>query len=91
MGGGHRVQWDQGYVFDAPRAPFDAVSCLPTLHFVADDGERNGRSLRSGNGLKPGAPFVLVDCCIDRQSPVLGETLPAELAKEPLAITAIVE
>ena len=79
------MQWDQGYVFDAPRAPFDAVSCLPTLHFVADDGERNGRSLRSGNGLKPGAPFVLVDCCIDldapRASPVLSGPVLVRVAR----------
>lgn len=49
--------------------PFDAASCLLTLHFVADDGSKLQTLLELKKRLKPGAPFVLVDCCIDISSP----------------------
>ena len=28
-----RMRWHHGYIFDAPAGPFDAATCLLTLHF----------------------------------------------------------
>jgi len=52
-----RVELVQGYIKDAPAGPFDAATCLLTLHFLAPDERR--RTLRDIHArLKPGAPFV---------------------------------
>jgi tRNA (cmo5U34)-methyltransferase len=53
-----RAQLHQGYVDTAPAGPFDAATCLLTMHFVADDERRRMlQDIRSR--LKPGAPFVM--------------------------------
>jgi tRNA (cmo5U34)-methyltransferase len=60
-----RVDLLQGYVDAAPEGPFDAASCLLTLHFVAIDERR--RTLREiHRRLKPGAPFVATHISFDR-------------------------
>lgn len=60
-----RTDYVEGLVFDAPNGPFDAATCLLTLHFVPDDGARL-ETLRAVKArLKPGAPFLLVTLCID--------------------------
>jgi tRNA (cmo5U34)-methyltransferase len=64
-----RVTWHHGYIDDAPPGPFDAATCLLTLHFVADDGAKERTLMEVRRRLKPGAPFVLVDLCIDLASP----------------------
>jgi tRNA (cmo5U34)-methyltransferase len=52
-----RVQLHQGYIDDAPNGPFDAATCLLTLHFLdADERRRTAREIH--RRLKPGAPFV---------------------------------
>src|SRR4029079_5627546 len=52
-----RVQLQQGYVDDAPDGPFDAATCLLTLHFLdVDERRRTAREIH--RRLKPGAPFV---------------------------------
>lgn len=52
-----RVTFCEGYIDDAPEGPFDAATCLLTLHFL-DVAERT-RTLRElRRRLKPGAPFV---------------------------------
>ena len=52
-----RVELVEGYIDDAPMGPFDAATCLLTLHFL-DAGERL-RTLREiRRRMKPGAPFV---------------------------------
>ncbi|HHK3132001.1 TPA: methyltransferase domain-containing protein [Pseudomonas aeruginosa] len=52
-----RVTFCEGYIEDAPEGPFDAATCLLTLHFL-DVAERT-RTLRElRRRLKPGAPFV---------------------------------
>jgi tRNA (cmo5U34)-methyltransferase len=53
-----RAQLHHGYVDTAPAGPFDAATCLLTMHFVADDERRRMlKDIRSR--LKPGAPFVM--------------------------------
>jgi tRNA (cmo5U34)-methyltransferase len=53
-----RVTFCEGYIDDAPEGPFDAATCLLTLHFL--DTEERTRTLRElRQRLKPGAPFVV--------------------------------
>jgi tRNA (cmo5U34)-methyltransferase len=52
-----RVQLQQGYIDDAPDGPFDAATCLLTLHFL-EAGERCRTAKEIHRRLKPGAPFV---------------------------------
>jgi tRNA (cmo5U34)-methyltransferase len=52
-----RVQFQQGYIDDAPDGPFDAATCLLTLHFL-NAGERRRTASEIHRRLKPGAPFV---------------------------------
>lgn len=52
-----RVELVHGYIDDAPPGPFDAATCLLTLHFVdAPERLRTARAIRARLG--PGAPFV---------------------------------
>jgi tRNA (cmo5U34)-methyltransferase len=47
-----------GYIDDAPEGPFDAATCLLTLHFLdADERRRTAAEIR--RRLKPGAPLVV--------------------------------
>jgi tRNA (cmo5U34)-methyltransferase len=52
-----RVQFQHGYIDDAPDGPFDAATCLLTLHFL-NAGERRRTASEIHRRLKPGAPFV---------------------------------
>lgn len=53
-----RAQLHHGYVETAPAGPFDAATCLLTMHFIAIDERR--RTLKEiHRRLKPGAPFVM--------------------------------
>lgn len=52
-----RVDLVHGYIDDAPMGPFDAATCLLTLHFL--DAPARVQTLRAiHQRLKPGAPFV---------------------------------
>jgi len=52
-----RVRLHPGIIDDAPPGPFDAATCLLTLHFLpADERRRTAAEIR--RRLKPGAPFV---------------------------------
>lgn len=53
-----RARLHRGYVDDAPGGPFDAASCLLTLHFLALD-ERRRTVAEVRRRLNPGAPFVV--------------------------------
>lgn len=53
-----RVQLHHGYIDTAPQGPFDAATCLLTMHFVSA-AERAGTLRGIKNRLKPGAPFVM--------------------------------
>jgi tRNA (cmo5U34)-methyltransferase len=52
-----RVTFCEGYIDDAPDGPFDAATCLLTLHFLnVEERTRAARELH--RRLKSGAPFV---------------------------------
>lgn len=53
-----RVEFHEGYVATASGGPFDAATCLLTMHFVPRD-ERAPTLRQIHRRLKPGAPFVL--------------------------------
>ncbi|QSI30236.1 methyltransferase domain-containing protein [Variovorax sp. RKNM96] len=53
-----RAQLHLGYTDTAPIGPFDAATCLLTMHFVAID-ERRSTLKEIHRRLKPGAPFVM--------------------------------
>jgi tRNA (cmo5U34)-methyltransferase len=53
----HRAELIEGYIDDAPEGPFDAATCLLTLHFL-DEAERLRTVQEIHQRLKPGAPFV---------------------------------
>lgn len=67
-----RVTLHEGYVDTAPEGPFDAASCLLTLHFVAAD-KRLSTLTAIRRRLKPGAPLVVAHF-----------SLPAEPAEREL-------
>jgi tRNA (cmo5U34)-methyltransferase len=54
-----QVELHEGYVDAAPQGPFDAASCLLTLHFTAP-AERRRTLLEIHRRLKPGAPLVVM-------------------------------
>lgn len=63
-----RVQLHQGYVEAAPMGPFDAASCLLTLHFTTE--EERLRTLREIHArLKPGGVFVAMHYSISQNHP----------------------
>jgi tRNA (cmo5U34)-methyltransferase len=53
-----RATLHQGYIDDAPFGPFDAATCLLTMHFLALE-ERRRTVAEVHRRLKPGAPFVV--------------------------------
>jgi tRNA (cmo5U34)-methyltransferase len=53
-----RATLHRGYVDDAPTGPFDAATCLLTLHFLTVD-ERRRTAAEVHRRLTPGAPFVV--------------------------------
>ena len=58
-----RARLHQGYIDVAPDGPFDAATCLLTLHFVALD-ERKRTAVEVRRRLKVGAPFVVAHLSI---------------------------
>jgi len=53
-----RVELHAGYVDGAPVGPFDAATCLLTLHFIPED-ERRRTLAEVHRRLRPGAPLVV--------------------------------
>ncbi len=66
---GDRLTLIEGTVLDAPAGPFDAATCILVLGLVADDGGKLTLLQEARRRLGPGAPFILVDQCIDRSAP----------------------
>lgn len=53
-----RVDFHEGYIETAPEGPFDAGTCLLTLHFLPEE-ERRRTLAEVYRRLRPGAPFVV--------------------------------
>lgn len=63
-----RVHLHEGYIDVAPEGPFDAATCLLTLHFVPL--EERLRTLREiQRRLKPGAPLVVAHLSFPQDEP----------------------
>lgn len=56
---------------DALPGPFDAATCILVIGLLPDDGSKLTMLEEVRRRLKPSAPFVLVDRCIDRSAPDL--------------------
>src|SRR5260370_11731772 len=67
-GAAARVSWFQGAVENSPREPFDAATAFLCLNFVPDDGHRLGTLREIHARLKPGAPFLMIVGCTDKNS-----------------------
>lgn len=61
-----RVRLHEGYIDVAPEGPFDAATCLLTLHFVPA-AERLRTLQQVHRRLKPGAPFVMAHHSFSRE------------------------
>lgn len=66
---GDRLELIQGTIADAPHGPFDAATCILVLGLLPDDGTKLTTLVEVRTRLKPGAPFILVDHCIDSAAP----------------------
>jgi tRNA (cmo5U34)-methyltransferase len=63
-----RVRLHEGYIESAPDGPFDAATCILTLHFVPR--EQRLETLRQiRRRLKPGAPFVVAHISFSQAEP----------------------
>lgn len=60
-----RVRLHEGFVHVAPEGPFDAASCLLTLHFTSA-AERLETLREIHRRLKPGAPLVVMHLSFDQ-------------------------
>jgi tRNA (cmo5U34)-methyltransferase len=66
---GDRLTLIEGLVTDAPPGPFDAATCILVLGLIPDDGAKRATLDAIRQRLEPGAPFILVDQCLDRTQP----------------------
>lgn len=63
-----RADLVQGYIEDAPPGPFDAATCLLTLHFLGrEDRVRTLEEMR--RRMKPGAPLVVAHSSFPQEEP----------------------
>ncbi|MGC4096408.1 MAG: class I SAM-dependent methyltransferase [Nitrospira sp.] len=60
-----RAHLHQGYIDDAPEGPFDAATCLLTLHYLSPE-ERRRTASEIRRRLKPHAPFVIAHFSISQ-------------------------
>ena len=65
---GDRLTLITGTVADVPERRFDAATCILVLGLVPDDGSKLALLRQTRRRLNPGAPFVLVDQCLDRHA-----------------------
>lgn len=70
-----RLTLIEGTVADAPEGPFDAATCILVLGLVSDDGAKLELLRQARQRLRRGAPFVLVDQCLDRSAPDFAKRL----------------
>jgi len=63
-----RVDLIESYIDDAPAGPFDAATCLLTLHFLPrDERVRTLREMR--RRMRPGAPLVVAHSSFPQDEP----------------------
>lgn len=65
---GDRLSLIQGTIIDAPPGPFDAATCILVLGLIPDDGAKLDTLKGVRSRMTAGAPFILVDQCIDRSA-----------------------
>lgn len=53
-----RARLHRGYAEDAPEGPFDAATCLLTMHFMSIE-ERRAAAAAMHRRLRPGAPLIV--------------------------------
>jgi tRNA (cmo5U34)-methyltransferase len=70
-----RLELIEGVAADAPAGPFDAATCILVLGLLPDDGTKASTLVEIRRRLTPGAPFVLVDHCLDRAAPDFAKRL----------------
>jgi tRNA (cmo5U34)-methyltransferase len=58
-----RVRLHEGVIDVAPAGPFDAATCLLTMHFL-ERNERRRTAVEVHRRLRPGAPFILAHLSI---------------------------
>lgn len=69
-----RITLVEGYIDNAPAGPFDAATCLLTLHFL--DAAERGRTVRAiHQRLRPGAPFVAAHASFSQEEHERGRWL----------------
>ena len=64
-----RVELIEGTVDAAPEGPFGAATCVLVIGLLPDDGAKEALLRGVHARLRPGAPFILVDQCIDGSAP----------------------
>lgn len=64
----HRAELVEGYVEAAPAGPFDAATCLLTLHFL-DRDERVRTLAEMRRRMRPGAPLVVAHSSFPQEEP----------------------
>ena len=65
-GAANRVSWVQGGVENSSQSVIRRCNGLLALHFVPDDGRRLSTLREIHARLKPGAPFLMINGCADR-------------------------
>lgn len=63
-----RARLHEGYIQAAPEGPFDAATCILTMHFVPRE-QRLDTLQQLRRRLKPGAPFVLAHVSFPQTEP----------------------
>lgn len=61
-----RAQLHHGFIDVAPEGPFDAATCILTMHFATEE-ERRHMAKQVRRRLKPGAPFVVAHLSIPQR------------------------
>jgi tRNA (cmo5U34)-methyltransferase len=67
IGASDRVSWVQGVVEDSPPGTFDAATAFLCLNFLPEDG-RLATLREIHTRLKPGAPFLMIGGCSEKNS-----------------------
>lgn len=74
-----RMRFHHGYIDSAPDGPFDAATCILTLHFVPR--EQRLETLRQiRRRLKPGAPFVVAHISFSQTEPERSQWIARHVA-----------